>query len=71
MTPADFKACRNACGLTQSEWGRALGYDGDNCDVTVRRYENGTRPLPEWIARLADMYRRHGIPPEYVSPAQH
>ena len=69
MTPADFKACRVACGLTQSQWGRALGYDGKNCDCTVRRYENGApgRPLPDWIARLADMYRRHGIPPEWIS----
>lgn len=66
MTGTEFANCRKSCDLTQSQWGRALGYNGINADVTVRRYENGTRPIPNWIARLAFMYQRNGIPTEFL-----
>jgi hypothetical protein len=50
-------------------WGRALGYhcEINSVKVVVRRYENGGRPIPPWIARLAWMYGRHGIPGQFLS----
>jgi len=64
VTGPDLKRVRKALGLSTTELGRALGYEGaDNTiSVTVRRYEAGMRPIPPWIAKLADMYDRHGVP---------
>ena len=64
MIPAEFKQIRQALGLSTTEMGRALGYEGaDNTvSVQIRRYESGARPIKPWIARLAEMYRRFGVP---------
>lgn len=64
MTPADFKTIRNQLGLSVYDWGRALGYSGNDntVGVQIRRYETGARPIPPWIGRLASMYGKHGIP---------
>jgi transcriptional regulator with XRE-family HTH domain len=65
MTGPEFAAIRKSLGLSVVAFGRALGYQGtdDTVSVTVRRYEapNG-REIPPWIARLARMYERYGIP---------
>jgi transcriptional regulator with XRE-family HTH domain len=63
MTPAEFKSIRKSLGLSTVAMGRALGYEGEDntVSVTVRRYESGGRPIPPWIARLAEMYGRHGL----------
>jgi transcriptional regulator with XRE-family HTH domain len=65
MTGPEFAAIRKSLGLSVIETGRALGYQGtdETVSVTVRRYEalNG-RKIPPWIARLAQMYARYGIP---------
>lgn len=65
MSPAALRAIRDHLGLTQTEMGRALGYSGPNTRQTVHRYETGEREAPPWIIRLAEMYRRHGIPTEW------
>lgn len=67
MTGPEFRAIRKQLGLTTIQWGRAFGYEGsDNTiSVMIRRYESGGRPLPPWIARLAAMYRDHGIPERF------
>ena len=31
----------------------------------IRRYEIGERPIPPWIARLAYMYGKFGLPEEF------
>jgi len=62
MTGDEFRKCRHAANATQAKFGAALGYTGRNIGRQVRHYESGNREIPEWIARLADMYRRHGIP---------
>lgn len=71
MTGPEFQAIRKRLGLSVIEMGRALGYEGkDNTvSVTVRRYEapNG-RPIPPWIARLAQMFDRHGVPRAFMKP---
>jgi transcriptional regulator with XRE-family HTH domain len=61
MTPAELKALRYALGLSQRELGEALGYTGAHVAQTIRRYEDGHRPMPPlflWAAQaLADGYR--------------
>ena len=68
MTGPEFAAIRKSLGLSTVQWGRALGYTGNDNTVSVgiRRYESGARPLPPWIARLATMYGRHGVPAEFT-----
>lgn len=67
MTGDELRAIRRALGLSLKDFGRALGYTGspNTISVQVRRYEAGARDIPPWIARLATMYERHGIPPEW------
>ena len=62
MTPAQMKAIRQALGLSTAQWGRALGYRGANVQVQVRQLENGVKPIPRFVARLALMFERHGVP---------
>ena len=44
--PEKIKAARLASGLTQQQLGEAAGYAGDSAQVSVRRWEAGTRPVP-------------------------
>lgn len=69
MTGPELKSIRQKLGLSVVEFGRALGYQGQRqtVDVTVRRYELGSRPIPPWIARLAFCYGKHGVPKEFLS----
>jgi DNA-binding transcriptional regulator YiaG len=52
MTGAELKAIRQQLGLTLSGFGRALGYAGNKntLSVAIRRFEAGTREVPENIA---------------------
>ena len=65
MNGKKLRSVRQGLGLSVKEFGRALGYVGNDntLSVQVRRYELDARPIPPWIARLAEMYRRHGVPP--------
>lgn len=67
MQGKDFKAIRKSLGLSVKEFGRALGYAGteNTISVQVRRYELNSRPIPPWIERLAIMFKRHGVPPNW------
>lgn len=64
MTGDEMRAIRKRLGLSVIEFGHAFGYEGSDTtiSVTIRRYENGMRPIPPWIARLAAMYGRFGVP---------
>jgi transcriptional regulator with XRE-family HTH domain len=64
VTCAEFRSIREKLNLTTEAWGRALGYRGTYSSVArqIRQYESGQRPIPPWIARLAAMYERHGVP---------
>ena len=64
MTGVEFRSIREKLRLTTEAWGRALGYRGNYASVArqIRQYESGQRPTPPWIARLAAMYGRHGVP---------
>lgn len=67
MTGAELRTIRLGLGLSLSKWGGALGYSGDRQTLAsaMHRYEAGERDIPEWIARLAIMYQRHGVPEEW------
>jgi transcriptional regulator with XRE-family HTH domain len=68
MQGRDMKQIRKALRLSAVEFGRALGYEGTRGTVntTIRRYESNGRDIPPWIARLAEMFKRHGVPPEWI-----
>lgn len=66
MTGPEFKACRLACGLTQSEWASALGYKLKVPRQQISDIELGRRSISPTIAALADAYRRNGIPTELI-----
>ena len=67
MTGPQLSLIRNKLGLTRLEWGRALGYTGEDEGVqaSIRRTETMDR-VPSQVARLAEMYQRHGVPKEFV-----
>lgn len=52
--PAIIKAARLRAGMTQQELGEKMGYEGLTAQVSVRRWESGSRPVPlEKIRALA------------------
>jgi DNA-binding transcriptional regulator YiaG len=55
MTGAELKAIRQELGLTLSGFGLALGYHGskNTLSVAIRRFEAGTRKIPENVAAKA------------------
>ena len=67
MTPLEFRDIRLGFDLSAAEWGIALGYTGKRANIrqTISRYEDGERPLPTIVARLASMYQEHGIPEDF------
>lgn len=68
MDGSRFRTIRKAFQMSALEWGRALGYQTGN-DTTVASYvramEAGTRPIPPAVARLAEMFRLHGVPEQF------
>lgn len=66
MTPNDIKALRRGMGLSQRQFGLALGYSGANIAHTIRKYEDGVRDMPPLLAfaiqALADGYRPENWP---------
>jgi hypothetical protein len=67
MTGPELRTIRLGLGLSLSKWGGALGYSGERqaLATAMRRFEAGEREIPEWIARLAFMYQKHGIPKQW------
>lgn len=70
MTGAEFRAIRKKLFLSVIGFGRVLGYGGSDNTVStvIRRYESGDREIPIYMARLATMYARHGVPTEFMTP---
>lgn len=62
MKPSRFNQIREKLGLTWDEWGRALGYGGSSPKGNIHRFMKGERLIPRYLARLARMYERYGIP---------
>lgn len=68
MTGDQLAAIRKRLGMSPAKFGRALGYTGNlnSVRLSVRRYESGEKQIAPWIARLAIMYERFGIPDEFL-----
>ena len=65
LTPRDFRAARIECGLSQADWAYALGYEPAKriaAATHICGVEKGRRLLTPQVARLAEMFWRHGIP---------
>lgn len=72
MTGEQLASIRHRLDLSLVEFGRALGYEGNRntVQVAVSRYEAGGRDIPPWIARLAVMYDRFGVPADFNAQAR-
>jgi DNA-binding transcriptional regulator YiaG len=53
MTGSELRRIRNSLDLSRVEFGRALGYRGENVSRMVRRLEDGERRITEEIAEIA------------------
>jgi DNA-binding transcriptional regulator YiaG len=53
MTGSELRHIRNSLDLSRVEFGRALGYRGENVGRVVRRLEAGDRDITEEIAEMA------------------
>jgi len=64
VTREELRTIRENLGLSTEKFGRALGYQGayGTASRLVRRFESGARSIPETIRRLAEMFRRYGVP---------
>ncbi len=71
MTGPALAAIRKKLGLSTAQFGQALGYTGTDAVVsgTLRKLESGHRPISPPIARLATMFDRYGVPPEWIAGA--
>ena len=61
---AELRSIHEKLNLTTEAWGRVFGYRGTYASVAcqIRHYESGQRLISPWIARLAEMFWRYGIP---------
>lgn len=69
MTPAQFRATWKASGLSQADYALALGYgspDRKNLRQQVCDMASGRKPISPQAARLAEMFRRHGVPADFL-----
>jgi transcriptional regulator with XRE-family HTH domain len=64
MTGEELRTIREDLGLSTEKFGRALGYQGAYGIASrhIRRFESGARPVPQRIERLAEIFRRQGVP---------
>lgn len=58
MTAAEYKAARLELGLSNYALAPKLGVHMR----TAQRYESGEIPVSETVARLLQLYVKHGIP---------
>lgn len=61
-----IKKARMDAGLTQQKLGELCGYTGNSAQVTVRRWEAGSRPIPleklRTVARLLNLTLEDLVP---------
>jgi transcriptional regulator with XRE-family HTH domain len=63
-----IRAAREQVGLSQADFGQALGYGGTKQSRRgiLSAFENGHKPAPIFVARLAEMFRRYGVPKDFM-----
>ena len=52
MSPEEFKESRHRLGLSVGEFARAFGVSGER---TVRRWEDGSKDIPQPVVLLVQM----------------
>lgn len=65
-----LRAARETCGLNLADWAFALGYrhqSRDRARSQAHDMESGQKSITPQVARLAEMFRRHGVPPEFLN----
>lgn len=70
MTPSEIKAVRESCGLSLADWAYALGYRHTSREAARQQayeMESGRKAITPQVARLAEMFRRYGVPKEWAS----
>jgi transcriptional regulator with XRE-family HTH domain len=69
LTGEELKAQREELGLSLSQLARACGYASvDNGVTLLRRYERDEREVPPWLPRMLELFRRFGVPPDFIAP---
>lgn len=64
--PQRITTARSRAGMTQQELGEQLGYAGATAQVTVGRWEAGTRPVP--MSKIKALAEVLGIDPVKLLP---
>ena len=68
MTSSDLRTARETLGLSQADFAIALGYrnhDRQGLRQQVNDMEAGRKAITPQTARLAEMFRRFGVPEEF------
>jgi transcriptional regulator with XRE-family HTH domain len=63
-----IRAAREQVGLSQADFAQALGYGGTKQTrrSIMSAYENGHKPVPVFVERLAEMFKRFGVPKDFI-----
>jgi transcriptional regulator with XRE-family HTH domain len=64
MSGRELRKIRERLGLTLDDFAIELGYEGSQNGnrTTIKRFENGERPISLPVAKLAFMLAQFGIP---------
>lgn len=65
MTGKQLRRIREQAGLTQKDWGHALGYSRDGDIYAIMSRLEAKERVPERTARLANMFARFGVPERF------
>ena len=68
MTACALRTARETLGLSQADFALALGYrnhDRQGLRQQVNDMEAGRKSITPQTARLAEMFRRFGVPEEF------
>lgn len=69
MTGPELRAIRSALGLSQSEMGEALALSGAYVGNRVAQWERGKRPIPAYVARIAELMAQPAVSRQSASAA--
>lgn len=71
MKPQDHvREARRKARLSQADFGIALGYrhsERASVRTQVNDMEKGRKPVSPIVARLVEMFRRFGVPEDFIS----
>ena len=65
MHPKDFIEAREELGLERPQFGRMLGYKGNQIEFQIKEMEHGKKPIREPQRRLIEAYLAGYRPPDW------